>query len=344
MSFRFKLWKEESGQAIVMFAIGFVVLLGFAALAVDIGSVASEKSNLQNAADAAALAGAQELPTNPEQAKLVASKYALANGKVGDKVVKTEVSGDDLIITVTIERKVNGYFSQFLGVNSSDVAAKASAKVTPNVTPENLVTTTTEDSGKPVQSVSGVVPLGVEKLNLPFTLGKTYTLKTAGGTGLYSGNYGALQLGSAKGASDFANNLRDGYNGVLTVGDKIFTETGNMASANTEILARIASDPLATALTVLPGSRRLVTVIIVDSLDVNGHKEVTIVGFAVFFLEGSADDKGSGKYEITGTFMNMVVPNSTPGSGTDYGAHAPKTTTTTTTVYTTTYTFPQLIN
>jgi len=344
MSFKFRLWKEESGQAIVMFAIGFVVLLGFTALAVDVGSVASEKSNLQNAADAAALAGAQELPTNPEQAKLVASQYALANGKVGDQVVSTEISGDDLIITVTIEREVDGYFSQVLGINSNDVAAKASAKVTPNVTPVDMITTTTEDSGDPVKSVSGVVPLGVERKSLPFTLGVQYTLKTAGGTGLYSGNFGGLQLGSAKGASDFADNLRDGYDGPLSIGDKIFTETGNMASANIEILNRIASDST-TYDKVDPGSRRVVTVIVLETLDVKGHKEVTIAGFAAFFLEGGIEDKGSGQYEIKGTFIGMVIPNSTGGSGgVDYGAHAPKTTTTTTTTYTTTYTFPQLIN
>ena len=342
MSFKFRLWKEESGQAIVLFAIGFVVLCGFAALAVDIGSVASEKSNLQNAADAAALAGAQELPADPAKAKLVASQYALVNGKVGDQVVKTEVSGDNLVLSVTIERKVNGYFSQFLGINSDDVAAKASAKVTANVTPVDLVTTTTEDSGKPIKSVSGVIPLGVEAKLLPFTLGVTYTLKEGGGSAIYPGNYGGLQLGNP-GQSVFANNIKNGYKGELTVGDKIFTEPGNMAAANSEILDRINSDPLATFDTVQPGSRRLVTVIVVDTLDVNGRKEVTIVGFAAFFLE-SGDGKVNGKYQITGRFVQMVVPNSIPGTGTDYGAHAPKTTTTTTTTNTTTYTFPQLIN
>jgi Flp pilus assembly protein TadG len=340
MSFKFRLWKEESGQAIVMFAIGFVVLLGFTALAVDIGSVASEKSNLQNAADAAALAGAQELPANPEKAKLIASQYALANGKAGDQVVGTEVSGDDLIITVTIEREVNGYFSQFLGIDSNDVAAKATAKVTPNVTPQDMITTTTEDSGDPVGGVSGVIPLGVEAIT--FNYGELYTLKEGGGNAIFDGNYGGLQLGKA-GESNFETNIRDGYLGPLSVGDKIFTETGNMAAANSAILERISKDPTATFETVLPGSPRLVTIIVVETMEVNGHKEVTIVGFAVFFLE-SGDGKVNGHYQITGRFKEMVVPNSTPGTGTDYGAHAPITTTTTTTTYTTTYTFPQLIN
>lgn len=45
----------------VMLAISFVSLIGFAVLAVDIGTMTLVKGQLQNAADAGALAGAQEL-------------------------------------------------------------------------------------------------------------------------------------------------------------------------------------------------------------------------------------------------------------------------------------------
>jgi uncharacterized membrane protein len=49
---------SESGQAIVLLAISIVVLLGFTALAVDGGMIFSDRRHAQNAADAAALAGA----------------------------------------------------------------------------------------------------------------------------------------------------------------------------------------------------------------------------------------------------------------------------------------------
>jgi len=54
--------KDENGSVAIITAVVLVfVLLGIAALAVDIGRQASAKNELQNAVDAAALAGAIEL-------------------------------------------------------------------------------------------------------------------------------------------------------------------------------------------------------------------------------------------------------------------------------------------
>ncbi len=54
--------RAGSGQAIVIVAICMAVLIGMAALAVDLGNASSVRSRLRTAADAAALAGARELP------------------------------------------------------------------------------------------------------------------------------------------------------------------------------------------------------------------------------------------------------------------------------------------
>lgn len=51
---------SERGQAIVLVMLGFVVLLGFAALAVDGSMVYSDRRYTQNAADAASLAGGSD--------------------------------------------------------------------------------------------------------------------------------------------------------------------------------------------------------------------------------------------------------------------------------------------
>lgn len=53
--------KNENGQGIVMLALLLVVLLVFAALAIDAGNAYTEKREAQNAADAAAMAGARQL-------------------------------------------------------------------------------------------------------------------------------------------------------------------------------------------------------------------------------------------------------------------------------------------
>ena len=62
MKLRFKKLRSvtgnESGVAAITVAFFLVVLLGFAALAIDIGNVLVVRNELQNAADAAALSGA----------------------------------------------------------------------------------------------------------------------------------------------------------------------------------------------------------------------------------------------------------------------------------------------
>ena len=50
-------FQGEDGQALIQVTLSIMVLLGFVALSIDVGRVYSERRNMQNAADAAALAG-----------------------------------------------------------------------------------------------------------------------------------------------------------------------------------------------------------------------------------------------------------------------------------------------
>src|SRR3954469_13612856 len=73
-------WRDESGQAIVLSAVWMVVLLGMAGLVIDVGSWYRAPRNLQSDADAAALAGAQELPDDTATAGVMAKSFAKKNG------------------------------------------------------------------------------------------------------------------------------------------------------------------------------------------------------------------------------------------------------------------------
>ena len=55
------LWRDESGQVLVLVALAAAFLIGMAALVVDIGHGFVVRQELQNAADASALAGAGNL-------------------------------------------------------------------------------------------------------------------------------------------------------------------------------------------------------------------------------------------------------------------------------------------
>ena len=53
---------REDGQMLILFVLALGVLMGMVAMTVDVGLILHERRSLQNAADAAALAGVQELP------------------------------------------------------------------------------------------------------------------------------------------------------------------------------------------------------------------------------------------------------------------------------------------
>lgn len=74
-----RFFQDQSGS-LVMFAIVIIVVLGMAALALDIGHLVLVKSDLQKAADAGALAGARALGLDPSQANGLAKSLNWSYG------------------------------------------------------------------------------------------------------------------------------------------------------------------------------------------------------------------------------------------------------------------------
>ena len=71
--------RDQRGQAFVVTTLMIASLLGLTALVLDVGSWFRAHRQLQATADAAALAGAQELPDNPGNASSLANDYATKN-------------------------------------------------------------------------------------------------------------------------------------------------------------------------------------------------------------------------------------------------------------------------
>ena len=69
----------ERGQAIVLMVLFLTVMVGLVTLVVDLGSWFRSQRQLQSAADAAALAGAQALPNSPGDTSALAQQYATKN-------------------------------------------------------------------------------------------------------------------------------------------------------------------------------------------------------------------------------------------------------------------------
>ena len=125
--------KSESGQAFVLMALSLVVIMGMAALVVDVGNWYHTKRRLQATADAAALAGAQLLPTDSVGAQAMALSYANKNGGdvAGADIAVTSTAVADDTIGVRARKTDAGVFGSVLGIASADISARAKARVGP---------------------------------------------------------------------------------------------------------------------------------------------------------------------------------------------------------------------
>jgi hypothetical protein len=126
--------RNEAGQAAALTAVFMTVLLGSCAAVLDVGAWFREDRDTQRIADAAALAGAQELPENTVSAEAEAIKFAKKNGDLApDGPNQFTVDFDDTLmpfdtIRVEVEREAPGFFAKLFGIDSINVGSKAAAR------------------------------------------------------------------------------------------------------------------------------------------------------------------------------------------------------------------------
>ena len=122
--------RNQRGQSLVLSLLFLAVLVGLAAAVLDVGSWYRADRKLQANADAAALAGAQDLPGNPATARAKALDYATTNDggvAAGDITVRSTTTPNDTI-EVHAERPAPGFFAKLFGFNSVTIRAQAAAK------------------------------------------------------------------------------------------------------------------------------------------------------------------------------------------------------------------------
>jgi len=78
--------ERRPGTAAIVLVIALPVLLGMAALAIDVGYIFTSTAELQNAVDAGALAGASALPASDTEVKQRAMESAAQNYVSGESV------------------------------------------------------------------------------------------------------------------------------------------------------------------------------------------------------------------------------------------------------------------
>jgi hypothetical protein len=145
--------RREEGQVLPIVALTLVVLLGISAFAIDVGYAYYAKRQLQSAADAAALAGAQDLP-NASTAISTAASYAQANvppnvsysftydtSCTNTAVIATGCSAsvNPNQLTVHGTASTQTWFARIFGIDHFDISAHANACSPCSSTPVDIV-------------------------------------------------------------------------------------------------------------------------------------------------------------------------------------------------------------
>ncbi len=130
MRFIKKWLKYEGGQSIILVAFTIALLCGVAALVVDTSQLSVTQGQLQNAADAAALAAANDLPS-ASAAATTADTFAEMNGvSAANTTTTTPYKGDAKKVEVVCTETVQYTFARVLGFDSKVVTARAVAEKT----------------------------------------------------------------------------------------------------------------------------------------------------------------------------------------------------------------------
>jgi Flp pilus assembly protein TadG len=191
---------RERGQVMMIAALMIPVLLGMTGMAVDIGGYADDKRSLQNAADAVALAAAQDLckPDCASTAQAVATgqSWAAKNGvSLSHLNITITGGGSAPKVTVVVTKNHKFHFMKALGVDDKDVSARAAAvKVS-------------------FGGGAGIVPWTVTQATVDSTQSGQQVVMKYDSTGANVGNFGAIRI-DGPGANIYNESVKYGSDSV----------------------------------------------------------------------------------------------------------------------------------
>ena len=244
--------QRQEGIALVLFAIGMLVVVAMGGLALDVSYAFLNKSRLQNTVDAAALAGAtvlDETGSKVEAGIAAQAVFAANRAAAGQNEMQDKVDLSDVIIefSPTLDPFENGLpdpeyvrvrvesfgievwlleVMQLLGQDYSNKSFRASAVAGPSPT---------------FRRVCGPVPLiicaepgepapyyGLEPGQIKVLKASSKSKNKVCENDIGNGNFQLARLGG-NGGDVVRDNMAGGYQGCTGVGDVVETEPGNAA-------------------------------------------------------------------------------------------------------------------
>ncbi|MFB3903044.1 MAG: pilus assembly protein TadG-related protein [Acidobacteriota bacterium] len=255
----------SQGFVMVSVAILLIVLLGFAALAIDVGMFYTSRTAAQRAADTAALAGAFTFVASPS-----APQPATARSHALDVALNSKIMGHSILaanvnvtvvnrqVTVDIAHVEGSFFAKVLGISSANIAVRAIAEAFPNAVgsacakpwfiPNTLLSSNALCGTGNACASNEVMILPDGTVNQTFVnqyVGVQRTIKPGNPqNALTPGQFYAVRLGDSAGGNDYRTNIASCPGELVTCQKTYGVEPGNMIGpTNQGVLELIGSPP-----------------------------------------------------------------------------------------------------
>ncbi len=207
----------ERGSVLAMSALGMLAVLLAVGLGVDVSRFYLAKTELQNAADAAALAGVSALNSSPNGITEATNRavQAMNNYDFNQQAVSFPRGN------VQFAKNLDGpYISEasaqtdpkdirFVKVTTPDSPVGVSFAVSVLGSSKNLKASATAGFSVPINVFCNWIPLSVIDYDIPMVPGQTYTIRSGPGNKVSPGNYQILAV-SGRGGKDVREGLASG--------------------------------------------------------------------------------------------------------------------------------------
>ncbi|HYJ32867.1 MAG TPA: pilus assembly protein TadG-related protein [Candidatus Binatia bacterium] len=337
--------RGEEGMALLYVAVFLLVSLWFVSLAIDVGKLMAAKTELQAAADAAALAGASAIDPltaqlNVANSKARAAATAAANHAYQNVKTSVVINPDTDVefpgvrkVKVSVYRDADHgnsvmlHFAQTLGLRFMNVRANATAEV-----------------GPLTDVCEGLAPFAPEKPSygdFSKSCDSTYTLTMPVGAS-QQGNFQFLDFDNCVendstatnkgGAAELAYYILNGYDCCFHIGDMTESATkpglnlGPIRDALQERFDRDTDKREGICYQQYTGNQsRVFLTPIVATFSVNGKKMVKVLKFAAFFMQYRPPNDLN-KNGFKGQFIDYIAVGTVdseipPDSTAVYGVH-----------------------
>lgn len=321
-----KFKREEKGGGLILCFCVLFLMLGMGGLVVDASVLYKTKGEMRKAANAAALSGAQVM-FSTDAATVVTNEVSNivdANNENGTlQLPLSPIPNAENKVTVSLKKDVPLYFMKVFGINSTTIEVTSSAEA------------------EPLGGAAGAMPLAVSAESIGLQEDGTFnqdmawmpfTLKS-GPSETNFGRYGLISFPSGPGAKNYMDYLTSGYPGEVNVGDKLNTESGEVAADKSIMEAKMANKTYPDLVSVQNAynnntldysNPRIMLLIVYKEASVidgeNNTKIITVAGFAYFYLYNFDESNKA----IEGYFIPGVYGSIADDSALKLGAYAIK--------------------